>query len=67
MSALLITFKTQFSVTLCVYHNLRLKMINQRRRSLMVALPHFHYCQPDPAGLTRRAVSISRTALCGVG
>jgi hypothetical protein len=24
----------------------------------MVPLPHFHYTQPDPAGLTRRAVSI---------
>jgi hypothetical protein len=24
----------------------------------MVPLPHFHYSQPDPAGLTRRAASI---------
>jgi len=42
-------------------------MIIQRRWSWMVPLPHFHYSQPDPAGLTRWAVSISRTALRGVG
>jgi len=33
----------------------------------MVPLLHFHYCQPDLTGLTRWAVSISRTALRGVG
>jgi len=34
------------------------KMIIQRRGSWMVPLPHFHHCQPDPAGLTRRTASI---------